>query len=133
MKKALSIILFVAGMKIILEYSVQTRVPKFTTNNSTLFRAFMDNLSLMITKVSGAQTLLSRCKTALTWADLEFRANKSRSIVIVKFRSMNITLFSVSKTSIHPEVSSTSPFIHSRPISCYFRTQRVNLNLAERL
>ena len=123
----------VTGMKIILEYSVQIRVPKFTTNNTTLLRAFMDNLSLMITKVSGAQTLLSRCKTALTWAGLEFRADKSRFIVIVKVRSMNITLFSVSKTSIHPEVSSPSPSIHSRPISYSFRTQRVNLNLAERL
>ena len=70
----LSIILFVAGMKIILEYSMQIRVPKFTTNNTTLLRAFMDNLSLMITKVSGAQTLLSGCKTALTWAGLELRA-----------------------------------------------------------
>ena len=129
----LSIILFVAGMKIILEYSMQIRVPNFTTNNTTLLRAFMDNRSLMITKVSGAQTLLSRCKAASTWAGLEFRADKSRSIVIFKVRSMNITLFSVSKTSIHPEVSSPSPSIHSRPISYSFRTQRVNLNLAERL
>ena len=114
----LSIILFLAGMNIILEYSMQTSVPKFTTNNTTLpfLRAFMDDLSLMTTKVSGAQTLLSRCITALTWAGLEFRADKSRSIVIVKGRSMNTTPFSVSKTSVHPEVSSPFPSIHSRPI-----------------
>ena len=64
----LSIILFLAGMNIILEYSMQTRVPKFTTNSTTLplLRAFMDDLSLMTTKVSGPQTLLSRCVTALT-------------------------------------------------------------------
>ena len=91
----LSIILFLAGMNIILEYSVQAGVPKFTTNNNTLplLRAFMDDLSLMSAKVSGAQTLLSRCITALTWAGLEFRADKSCSIVIVKGRSMNTTLF----------------------------------------
>ena len=95
----LSIILFLAGMNIILEYSMQTSVPKFTTNNTTLplLRAFMDDLSLMTTKVSGAQTLLSRCITALTWAGLEFRADKSRSIVIVKGRSMNTTPFMCQK------------------------------------
>ena len=70
----------------------------------------------MTTKVSGAQTLLSQCTTALTWAGLEFRADKPRSIVIVKGRSMNTTPFSVSKTSVHPEVSSPIPSIHSRPI-----------------
>ena len=114
----LSIILFLAGMNVILEYSMQARVPKFTTNNTTLplLHAFMDDLSLMSTKVCGAQTLLSRCITALTWAGLEFRADKSRSIVIVKVRSMNTTPFSVSKASVQPEVPSPIPFIHSRPI-----------------
>ena len=114
----LSIILFLAGMNIILEYSMQARVPKFTTNNTTLplLRAFMDDLSLMSTKVSGAQTLLSRCITAVTWAGLEFRADKSRSIVIVKGRSMNTTPFSVLKASVQPEVPSPIPSIHSRPI-----------------
>ena len=95
----LSIILFLAGMNIILEYSMQARIAKFTTNNTTLplLSAFMDDLSLMSAKVSGAQTLLSRCVTALTWAGLEFGADKSCSIVIVKSRSMNATPFSVSK------------------------------------
>ena len=93
----LSIILFLAGMNIILEYSIQARVPQFTTNNTVLpfRRAFMHDLSLMSSTVSGAQTLLSQCITALNWAGLEFRAAKSRSIVIVKGRSMNTTPFSV--------------------------------------
>ena len=97
---------------------MQARVPKFTTNNTTLplLHAFMDDLSLMSAKVSGAQTLLSRCITALTWAGLEFRADKSHSIVIVKGRSMNTTPFSVSKASVQPEVPSPIPSIHSRPI-----------------
>ena len=114
----LSIIIFLAGMNIILEYSMQARVPKFTTNNTTLplLRAFMDDLSLMSANVSGAQTLLSRCITALSWARLEFRVDKSRSIVIVKGRSMNTTPFSVSKASGQPEVPSPIPSIHSRPI-----------------
>ena len=115
---ALSVILFLAGMNIILEYSLQARVPKFTTNNTTLplLRAFMDDLSLMSANVSGAQTLLSRWITALSWARLEFRADKSRSIVIVKGRPMNTTPFSVSKASVQPKVPSPIPSIHSRPI-----------------
>ena len=114
----LSIILFLAGINIILEYSMQDRVPQFTTSNTVLplLRAFMDELSLMSSTVSGAQTLLSRCITVLNWAGLEIRADKSRSIDIVKGRSMNTTPFSVSKASDQPEMSSSIPSIHSRPI-----------------
>ena len=85
----------------------------YCLNNTVLplLRAFMDDLSLTSSTVSGAQTLLlSRCITALNWAGLEFRADKSRSIVIVKGR------FSRSKASDQPEVSSAIPCIHSRPI-----------------
>ena len=114
----LSIILFLAGMNIILEYSEQIKVPKFATNNTDLPlpRAFTDDLSLMSSSVSGAQTLLSRCTTALTWAGLEFRADKSCSIAIIKGRSVNTTLFSVPKAKDQPEPSSPIPTIHSRPV-----------------
>ena len=114
----LSIILFLAGMNIILEYSMQARVPQFTTNNTVLplLHAFMDDLRLMYSTVSGAQTLLSRWITALNWAGLEFRADKLHSIVIVKGRSMNTRSFSVSKASDQPQDSSSIPSIHSRPI-----------------
>ena len=112
----LSIILLLAGMNIILEYSQQSRAPQFTTNTTALPlpRAFMDDLSLMSSKVSGSQTLLSRCVIALTWAGLEFRADRSQSIV--KGRSVNTTPFSVSKAPDQSEVSSSIPSIHSRPI-----------------
>ena len=78
--------------------------------------AFMDDLSLMYSTVSGAQTLLSRCTTALTWAGLEFRDDKSRSIIIIKGSSMNTTPFSVPKAKDQPEPSSSIPSIHSRPV-----------------
>ena len=105
-------------MNIILEYSLQVKVPKLTTNNTKLplLHAFMNDLSLMFSTVSGAQTLLSRCTTALTWAGLEFRAEKSCSIVIVKDKSMNSTPFSVSEGMGQPESSSSNPSIHSRPV-----------------
>ena len=113
----LSIILFLAGMNIMLEYCAQVKVPKFTTNTELpLLRAFMDDLSLMTSTVSGAQTLLSRCTAALTWAGLEFRADKSRSIIIIKGRSINTTPFSVPKAKDQLEPSSSIPSIHSRPV-----------------
>ena len=67
----------------------------------------------MTSIVSGAQTVLFQCIPALTWTGVGFKADKSCSIVIVKGRSVNATLFIVSKASEHPEVSSS---IHSRPI-----------------
>ena len=110
-------ILFLAGMNIMQEYSGQVKVPKFTTNSTelSLLRTFMDDLSLSST-ASRAQTLLSGCTTALTWAGLEFRADKSCSIVIIKGRSMNKTPFSVPKAKDQPESSSSIPSIHSRPV-----------------
>ena len=78
---------------------MQARVPQFTTNNTVLplLCAFMDDLSLMSSTVSEAQTLLSWCITVLNWAGLEFRADKSCSIVIVKGRSMNTNPFMCQK------------------------------------
>ena len=113
-----SIILFLASMNIILKYSVQVKVPKFTTNNTALplLPAFMDDLSLMSSTFSGGQTLLSRCTAALTWAGLEFTADKSHSIVIIKGSSMKTTPFFVSKAKDQPEPSSAIPSIHSRPV-----------------
>ena len=83
-------------MNIILEYPAQIKVRKFSTNNTELplLHAFMDDLSLMPSLVFGGQTLLSQCTTALTWAALEFRADKSHPIVIIKGSSMDATHFS---------------------------------------
>ena len=102
-------------MNIKLKYSMQVRVSKFTTNNTalSLLRAFTDDLSLMSSTVSETQTLLLRCITPLTWASLECRARKSRSIVIFKVRSMKTAPFPVSKASDQPKVSSSIPSFDS--------------------
>ena len=114
----LSVILFLAGMNIILEYSAQVKGLNYTTNNTELplLHAVMDDLSLLFSTVSAAQALFSRCTTAVTWAGLEFRADKSCSIVIIKGRSMNTTPFSVAKAKDQSEPSSFLPSIHSRPV-----------------
>ena len=64
----------------------------------------------------GAKTLLHRCTKALKWVGLDFQADKPRSIVIIKGRSMNTTPFSVSEPENSIDFSSCIPFIHSRPI-----------------
>ena len=93
----ISIILFLADMNVFLEYSLHTNVPRFVINNNPLplVRAFMDDLNLLSSSVSGAKTLLHQCTKALKWAGLDLQADKSRSIVIIKGRSMNTTPFSV--------------------------------------
>ena len=67
-----SIVLFLAGMNVIIEYTQQCNVPNFISSSKValpLIRAFMDDINLMSQSVSGAQSLLSRCSTALMWAE----------------------------------------------------------------
>ena len=56
----MSIIFFLAGMNIILEYSIQTNASQFLSNGVPLhlLQAFMDHLNLMSSSVQGAHALL---------------------------------------------------------------------------
>ena len=76
----------------------------------------MDDINLMSSSVHGAQTLLECCATALHWAGMDFRAEKSRSFVIVKGKSLNCTPFSVSIAAYPTDFSSCIPSIHSMPV-----------------
>ena len=62
----LSIILFLAGMNINLEYSLVATTPQFYLNNISLppMRAFMDDLNLMSSTVCGVKTLYYRSTLA---------------------------------------------------------------------
>ena len=59
----LSIDFFFVDMNIILEYSSVATTPQFHLNNISLppMRAFMDDLNIISSTVSGAKTLSSRC------------------------------------------------------------------------
>ena len=70
----------------------------------------------MSSSVSDAKTLLHQCTKALKWTGLNFWADKSRSIVIIKDRSMNTTPFSVSEPQTSTDFPFYVPSIHSRPI-----------------
>ena len=56
----ISIIWFSAGTNVILEYSLQVQVAKFVIKNNSLplVRAFIDDLNLLSSSVSGAKTLV---------------------------------------------------------------------------
>ena len=74
----------------------------------------MDDLNLLSNSVKGTQDLLERCTKALTWLGMSFRPGKSRSIVILKGKSINCIPFSL------PNENDTAvtfiPTIHSRPV-----------------
>ncbi|XP_057299099.1 uncharacterized protein LOC130629774 [Hydractinia symbiolongicarpus] len=115
----LSIVLFLSGINVILEYTLATSVSCYITSNRVslpLIRAFMDDINIMSSSVAGTQVLLNRCTTALSWANMTFRAEKSRSFVIIKGRSINSTPFSVSSPENDIDFSQYIPSIHASPV-----------------
>ena len=75
-----SIILFLAGMNVIIEYTNTCNAPNFVTSSKTtlpLIRPFMDDIDLMSEYVSGVQMMLSRCSTALKWAGIRWNSLSS--------------------------------------------------------
>jgi len=130
----LSIILFISGMNVIIEYVTASGIVGYTDGgNVTLppIRAFMDDVDLMTTTVINAQPLLKRCCVALVWARMKYRVKKSRSIVIKKGRSLNTTPFSIGTGDslvINPEL--VIPSIHSNHVK--FLGRIVNGALSDR-
>ena len=88
-----------------------------STGNVTflLVRAFLDDLNLMSSSVSGTQNLLHRCAEALSWAGMYFRGDHSRSIAIVRGKSMKTTLF-MSQPSTISDFTNYIPLIHAVPV-----------------
>ena len=115
----LSIILFLAAINIILEYTLLSMAPNFITSSKVslpLVRAFMDDLNLLSSSVAGAQNLLKRCTRALKWAGMDFRAEKSRTFIVVKGKSLNSTPFCVLKPSDPTDFTSYIPSIYTMPV-----------------
>lgn len=76
----------------------------------------MDDLNLLFSSVPCAKTLLHWCAKALKLTGLDFRADKTSSIVIIKRWSMNTKTFSISKPKNCTDVSSCIPSINSRSV-----------------
>ena len=114
-----SIILFLAGINIIIEYALASNASNVVLSNKVslpLVRAFMDDLNLMSNSVSGTQDLLLKCTEALSWAGMSFRADKSRSAVIIKGKSLNTTPFKVKEPTSPTDFSCYIPSFHSKPV-----------------
>ena len=129
----LSIILFLSGINVIIEYVLTSEAKQVThsTNVSLpLVRAFMDDLNLMSTSIADTQDLLSKCTTALSWAGMNFRADKSRSIIILNGRSINSTPFKVSEQKSPTDFSCYIPSIHSTPVK--FLGRKIDGSLSDR-
>ena len=117
----------------VIEYTLASSVRKFVFTGNVAFplvRAFMDDLNLMSSSLSGTQNLLHRCVKALSWAGMYFRADKSRSIVIVRGKSMNTTPFYVTEPSTPSDFTNYIPSIHSVPVK--FLGRIINGSLTDR-
>ena len=102
-----------------IEYNLASSAHKFVSTGNValpLVRAFMDDISLMSSSVSGAKNLLDRCVKALSCSGMYFRVHKSRSIVIVRGKSMNTTPFYVTEPSTPSDFTNYIPSIHLVPL-----------------
>lgn len=80
-----SIILFIMGMNIFIEYICNVNVTKFINSAGTTVppvRAFMDDLNFLTALPGDMQVLLNRAATAMAWARMSFRAKKCRSLAL---------------------------------------------------
>ena len=76
----------------------------------------MDKINPVSSSFYGPKILLHQCTKALKWVGLDFCVDMSRSIFIIKGRSVNTLSFSVSEPKHSTGSSSCVPSIHFRPI-----------------
>ena len=120
----LSIILFLAGINVIIEYAILSKAPWVIYSGKgsrPLVRAFMDDMSLVWSSVAGAKDLLSCCATTLTWGSMSYRVHKSYSMVIMMGTSMNSAPFSIKKAYMPTDFSIFMLSIHSQPVKFLVR------------
>ena len=99
----LSVILFLAAINVVIEYVTMGKLPRYQITNGPYLpsiRGFMDDLALAAKSVPAAKMILDRVTRAVEWARMKQKASKSRSLVMVKGRSMNVEPFEVEDTPI---------------------------------
>ena len=99
----ISVILFLAAFNIFIEFLSLQNYAKYQLQNGNflpLLRGFMDDLSAMTTSVPVGQSLLNDLDRVLHWARMKPKASKSRSLVIISGRCMNVRPFSIRDESI---------------------------------
>ena len=131
----LSIILFLAGMNVIIEYTILVDFQGFITSSKTvlpLVRAFMDDLNLQSVVVANTQCLLFRCTTALTWARMDFRAKKSRSLVMIDGKTIDIEPFQISSADPPTENDDSNIIPSIQRIPVKFLGRKIDSSLTDR-
>jgi hypothetical protein len=107
----LSVILFLAAINVVLEYVSIGKLPRYRITDGPplpLIRGFMDDLALAARTVPVAKMILKRVTEVLRWARMKQKAKKSRSLVMVKGRTMNVKPFEVEDVAI--------PSVQEKPI-----------------
>ena len=125
----LSIILFLCGINIIIEYACLSSAKEYVLSTGVsvpLLRAFMDDMDIMAPSVSAGKDILERCSTTLKWARMESRNDKSRSLVVKGGRCLNSCPFYVGEVS----ASSRIPSVQRKPVR--FLGRIINGSLTDR-
>ena len=107
----LSVILFLAAINVIIEYVSMGRLPRYQLSGGLtlpLIRGFMDDLALALKSVPAAKMCLVRVVKALKWARMKPKPPKSRSLVMVKGRVMDVQPFVVDSLEI--------PSVQKKPV-----------------
>lgn len=89
-----SVVLFVAAMNLLLDAGrTQCRGPKAVDGTRhPACRAFMDDVTVMTPSIQGTQWILSALDKMATWARMQFKPEKSRSLCILKGKLTRSTL-----------------------------------------
>ena len=117
--------MFLVAINVIIEFV--TKDISFEETDNPPMKAFMDDLFLMSSSTDQTQRMLDSCVTALNWSGMSFRAKKSRSMVILKGKVLDLSPF---QASIKTE-EEIIPSIHTNPVKFLGRTINVSLSDSE--
>ena len=117
-----SVILFLLAFNIVIEF-VKLGKPKGYVMSSgevlSVFRAFMDDLSVLCESIGEVDNALRRTDTVLKWARMKLKAPKSRSFVLENGVAWNVEPFKVDGITI--------PSLQNQPLKTLGRFYSANL------
>ena len=106
----ISVILFLVAFNVFLDYVDKDDIERYKINGNPIevFRGFMDDLSTLTTRVPMTALALDRTNTALKWGRMKLKPSKSRSLVMLKGKVLDVEPFSVDGIKI--------PGLHKEPL-----------------
>ena len=122
----ISVILFLVAFNIFLEYIKLGNPDPYILQSGALlemFRAFMDDLSILSASILGGGESLRRTKEVLDWGRMSLKADKSRSLVLNRGKPVELEPFCVDDEWI--------PCLQREPLKTLGRVYDVKLDDAE--